>query len=194
MSEEPDEAEVDEEAAESAEAGEDAEGEVFGEDDEDGEDSGQAPKKGGKKKLVLIIAAAVVVLAGVGGGAAWYFGLLDSMLGGKSPTKKAVLELSAPVRHELPMIKADLKTGKCRSPLVRTVIVIEIEAKDVALIQAMQLRITDALTTYFRDKERHELVGKAGSDKFRYDATRILNNLIAPSRVHSLLFKEFIIQ
>jgi len=188
MSEEPADTEVDDTEVDAEDA------EEAGEDGEGAEGAGEAPKKGGKKKLILIIAAAVLILAGGGGGAAWYFGLLDSLLGGKAPSKKAVIELGAPVRHELPMIKADLKTGKCRSPLVRTVIVIEIDPKDVPLILAMQLRITDAILTYFRDKERHELVGKAGSDQFRYDATRIVNNLIAPSRIHSLIFKEFIVQ
>ena len=154
----------------------------------------EAPKGGGKKKLIAIIAAVVVILAGGGGGAAYYFGLLDSVLGKEALSKVAVIELGAPVRHELPMIKADLKTGQCRSALVRTVIVVELNSKDLARLEAMQFRVLDSISTYFRDLERQDLVGRKGSEKFRFDATRIINNLIAPARIHSLIFKEFLVQ
>jgi flagellar FliL protein len=163
-----------------------------GEDGEDGED-GDAPKKGGKKKLIMI-AAAVVVLLGGGGGAAYFLGMFDAMMGKHVPTKVAVIELGAAVRYELPMIKADLKTEKCRSALVRTVIVVEIDPEHLPRLENMQLRAMERISTYFRDLERQELVGRKGSDKFRFDATRILNNLIAPARIHSLIFKEFIVQ
>ena len=153
----------------------------------------EAPKGGGKKKLIAIIAAVVVLLGG-GGGAAYYFGLLDSLLGKEAGSKVAVIELGAPVRHELPMIKADLKTGQCRSALVRTVIVVELGSKDLKRLEDMQLRLLDSISTYFRDLERQDLVGRKGSEKFRFDATRIINNLIAPARIHSLIFKEFLVQ
>ncbi len=165
-----------------------------GEDGGEGEDGDEKAKKGGKGKLIAIIAAVLVLLLGGGGGAAWYFGLLDSALDKKGGSKVATLELGAPVRHELPMIKADLKTGRCRSALVRTVIVVEIGSKDVERLEAMQLRIIDGISTYLRDYERQDMVGKKGSDKFRLDATRIINNMIAPSRIEALIFKEFIVQ
>ena len=141
-----------------------------------------------------MIAAAVVVLLGGGGGAAYFLGMFDTMMGKHVPTKVAVIELGAAVRYELPMIKADLKTEKCRSALVRTVIVVEIDPEHLPRLENMQLRAMERISTYFRDLERQELVGRKGSDKFRFDATRILNNLIAPARTHSLIFKEFIVQ
>ena len=58
------------------------------------------------------------------------------------------------MRHELPMIKADLKTGQCRSALVRTVIVVELGSKDLKRLEDMQLRLLDSISTYFRDLER----------------------------------------
>ncbi|MBT3305788.1 MAG: flagellar basal body-associated FliL family protein [Alphaproteobacteria bacterium] len=164
-------------------------------DGENGDAEGDAaPKKGGKKKLIAIVVLAVLVLAGGGGGAAYYLGMLDSLLGIERASKVAVIELGAPVRFELPMIKADLKTDKCRSALVRTVIVLEIGSKDVERVEASKLRIMEAVSTYFRDVERQALVGRKGSDKFRYDTTRIINNLIAPARIHSMIFKEFVVQ
>ena len=170
---------------------EDAEDEEAEDEEEDGDGEAQ---KSGKGKLIAIIAVALVVLLGGGGGAAWYFGLFDSMLGKKGGSKIAIIELGVPVRHELPMIKADLKTGRCKSALVRTVIVVELGSKDLKRMEAMELRITDAISTYLRDYERQDMVGKKGSDKFRLDTTRIINNMIAPSRIQSLIFKEFIVQ
>ncbi len=182
--EEPEDAE--DEEAEDAEDG--------GEGEDDGEDGDGEAEKSGKGKLIAIIAAVLVLLLGGGGGAAWYFGLFDSASEKKGGSKVAVIDLGVPVRHELPMIKADLKTGRCKSALVRTVIVVEIGSKDLKRMEAMQLRITDAISTYLRDYERQDMVGKKGSDRFRLDTTRIINNMIAPSRIQSLIFKEFIVQ
>lgn len=180
----------DEKAEDEEDGGEDGEeGEDGGGEGEDGE-----AEKSGKGKLIAIVAVALVLLLGGGGGAAWYFGVFDSMLGKKEGSKVATIDLGVPVRHELPMIKADLKTGSCKSALVRTVIVVELGSKDLERMEAMQLRITDSISTYLRDYERQDMVGKKGSDKFRLDTTRIINNMIAPSRIQSLIFKEFIVQ
>ncbi len=175
---------------------EDAEDEEA-EDEEDGgegEDGGGEAEKSGKGKLIAIIAVALVLLLGGGGGAAWYFGAFDSLFEKKGGSKVAIIDLGVPVRHELPMIKADLKTGRCKSALLRTVIVVEMGSKDLKRMEAMQLRIIDAISTYLRDYERQDMVGRKGSDKFRLDTTQIINKMIAPSRIHSLIFKEFIVQ
>ena len=127
-------------------------------------------------------------------GAAYFLGVFDSLLGKKSSSKIATIDLGVPIRHELPMIKADLKTGKCRSPLLRTVIIVEIGSKDLPRLEAMQLRINDAVATYLRDFERQDMVGRKGSDRFRTATANIINNMIAPARIQGLLFKEFIIQ
>ncbi len=183
------------EGAKDKEADEEAEDEEdSAEDGGDGENGGGKAKKGGKGKLIAIIAAVLVLLLGGGGGAAWYFGVFDSVLEKKGGSRVATIDLGVPVRHELPMIKADLKTGRCKSALVRTVIVVEIGSKDLERMEAMQLRIIDAVSTYLRDYERQDMVGKKGSDRFRLDVTGIINNMIAPARIQSLIFKEFIVQ
>lgn len=191
MSEETPEEEIPE-----GEEPEDAEDEEA-EDEEDGgegEDGAGEAEKSGKRKLIAIIAAVLVLLLGGGGGAAWYFGLFDSGLEKKGGSKVATIDLGVPVRHQLPMIKADLKTGRCKSALVRTVIVVEMGSNDLKRMEAMQTRIIDAISTYLRDYERQDMVGRKGSEKFRLDTTRIINDMIAPSRIHSLIFKEFIVQ
>lgn len=172
---------------EDTEAGEDEAGE---EDDE--EDSGEG-KKGGKKKLIIIAAAVLVLILG-GAGGAYFAGLFDSGPGAKGPSLIAVIDLGEPVMHEFPQIKADLKTGKCRSPLLRTTFVILMRDKDLKRVQAMELRITEAVRGYLRDRERSELVGRKGEERLRFDTTQIINKLIAPSKIDGILFKEFVLQ
>lgn len=172
---------------EDTEAGEDEAGE---EDDE--EDSGEG-KKGGKKKLIIIAAAVLVLILG-GAGGAYFAGLFDSGPGAKGPSLIAVIDLGEPVMHEFPQIKADLKTGKCRSPLLRTTFVIQMRDKDLKRVQAMELRITESVRSYLRDRERSELVGRKGEERLRFDTTQIINKLIAPSKIDGILFKEFVLQ
>lgn len=150
-------------------------------------------KKGGKKKLIIIAAAVLVLILG-GGGGAYFAGLFDSQPGPKGPTRIAVINLGKPVMHEFPQIKADLKTGKCRSPLLRTTFVIQMRDKDLKRVQAMELRISDAVRSYLRDRERSELVGRKGEERLRFDTTQIINKLIAPSQIDAILFKEFVLQ
>ena len=163
-------------------------------DEEDDDESGEGKKdpKAGKRKMMAIIAAALVV---VGGGAGAYFaGLFDSLLGEGSGSKMASIELGAPVIHDLPRIKADLKTGRCRAPFLRTVVAVELGSNDLPRLQAFELRVVDAVRTYLRDQERQDMVGKQGTEKLRFDITNIINNLIAPARIHAVIFKEFLVQ
>ncbi|OHC73459.1 MAG: hypothetical protein A3B62_03265 [Rhodospirillales bacterium RIFCSPLOWO2_01_FULL_65_14] len=146
--------------------------------------------KGGKGKLIAIIAVAVVVVLGGGGTAAYFTGMFDFML----PKKPATIELAQPIAHQLPQIKADLRTDKCKSALLRTTIVIQLAAPDLPRLQASELRIIDSVRTYLRDQERQNLVGKQGTDKLRTDLTNIINGIIAPASIHSMLFKELVLQ
>lgn len=163
------------------------------EDTEAGEDDDGEDKKAAKKKLIIIAAAGLVLILG-GAGGAYFAGLFDFLLGAKGPSQIAVIDLGKPVMHEFPQIKADLKTGRCRSPLLRTTFVVQMRDKDLKRVQAMELRITDAVRSYLRDRERSDLVGRAGEEKLRFDTTQIINNLIAPAKIDGILFKEFVLQ
>jgi flagellar protein FliL len=162
--------------------------------DQPDDDKGAGDSKGGGKgKLIAIIAVAFLVIAG-GGAAAYFTGLLDPLLGRKTGSRVATIDLGTPVVHQLPQIKADLKTGKCSSPLIRTTIVIQLASTDLPRLQGSELRVIDSIRAYLRDQERQDMVGKAGTDKLRADLTNIINNVIVPARVESILFKEFVLQ
>lgn len=162
-------------------------------DQPDDEKGAGEDKGGGKGKLIAVIAIAVVVIAG-GGAAAYFTGLLDPLLGRKAGSKVATIDLGTPVTHQLPQIKADLKTGKCSAPLIRTTIVIQLASTDLPRLQTSELRVVDSIRAHLRDQEREQMVGKAGTDKLRVDLTNIINNVIMPARIQSILFKEFVLQ
>ncbi|MBI3113880.1 MAG: flagellar basal body-associated FliL family protein [Rhodospirillales bacterium] len=162
--------------------------------DQPDDEKGAGEDKGaGKGKLIAVIAIAVVVIAG-GGAAAYFTGLLDPLLGRKAGSKVATIDLGTPVTHQLPQIKADLKTGKCSAPLIRTTIVIQLASTDLPRLQTAELRVVDSIRAHLRDQEREQMVGKAGTDKLRVDLTNIINNVIMPARIQSILFKEFVLQ
>ena len=161
--------------------------------EEEAEEDSEEGKKGDKKKLIIIAATVLVLILG-GGGGAYFAGLFDSEPGAKEPTRIAVIDLGKPVMHEFPQIKADLKTGKCRSPLLRTTFVLQMRSKDLKRVQAMELKITEAVRSYLRDRERSELVGRKGEERLRFDTAQIINTLIAPAQIEGILFKEFVLQ
>ncbi|MEK9724606.1 MAG: hypothetical protein VW405_14140 [Rhodospirillaceae bacterium] len=68
----------------------------------------------------------LALLIVVGGGGAFMFGLFDSLLGTQREKTSAELELGVPVTVEFPQIKADLKTGRCRSPFLRATFAVQL--------------------------------------------------------------------
>ena len=162
--------------------------------EEKAEEDSEEGKKDGKKKLIIIAAAVLVLILGGISGGAYFAGLFDYSPGAKGPTRIAVIDLGESVMHEFPQIKADLKTGKCRSSLLRTTFILQMRSTDLKRVQAMELRITDAIRPYLRDRERSDLVGRKGEERMRFETTQIINDLIAPSKIQGILFKEFVLQ
>jgi len=164
------------------------------EDEAQGKKKTKKQRKAAQKKLILLGAGVLVVLLLIGGGVSYFMGWLNPLLGIQEQTKTAELELGNPVTHELPQIKADLKTSSCKSPFLRATVSVQLSEHDLERIQKVQDRIMDQLIVHLRDQERQDLVGKAGSDQLRFDIVNIINNVIKPARVHGIIFKEFVLQ
>jgi flagellar basal body-associated protein FliL len=151
-------------------------------------------KKAALKKLIIMGIGGLFVLLIVGGVTAFFMGWLNPLLGIEEEHKVAEVQLGSPVNHELPQIKADLKTSKCRSPFLRATISVQLSEHDVERLQETQDRVMDHIITHLRDQERQDLVGKAGSDQLRFDLVNIVNNVINPARIFGITFKEFVLQ
>jgi flagellar basal body-associated protein FliL len=153
------------------------------------------PKKArSKKQLMMIGGGGLLALLIVGGGGAYMMGWLDSLLGIEREKTRLEIDLGVPVRQPLPVIKADLKTGRCRSPFLRVEVVVQVNKNDVDLLIDNETAIVDRVRSHLREQERQDLVGKAGTDKLRFDLVNIINQVIAPARVHGILFKDFLLQ
>lgn len=164
-------------------------------EDDDGNDTKKEKKKpNSKKKMMVVGAIGLVAVLVVGGGGAFMLGLFDGLLGIEREKTKLEIDLGVPVRHSLPVIKADLKTGRCRAPFLRVEVALVLNKDDISLVEEKQTEILDAVRIHLRDQERQDLVGKAGSEKLRFDLVNIIDNVIKPSHVHGVLFKEFLLQ
>lgn len=161
---------------------------------EEGEDGEDVAKKKNPKKIIMLAAIGVVAFLLIGGITAYFTGLVHSVFGIEQEQKVALLQLGKPVNFELPQIKADLKTGECKTPFLRAQFNVQLSDEDVDRIEAGQDKLMEQIILHLRDQERQDLVGKAGSDKLRFDLVNIVNNIIAPSRIHGITFKEFVLQ
>ncbi|MBT6096235.1 MAG: hypothetical protein HOH04_15220 [Rhodospirillaceae bacterium] len=164
------------------------------ENTEGAEEEAPKKKKLSLKKMIILGVGGLFALLIVGGGIAYMMGWLDSMLGIEREKTKLEISLAAPVRHPLPLIKADLKTGRCRSPFLRVEVVVQVNEDDIDLLIDNETAIVDGVRTHLRDQERQDLVGKAGTNQLRFDLVNIVNKVIAPARVHGILFKDFLLQ
>ena len=158
----------------------------------EGKDAQAEKKDKGKKLIVMIAGVLVVILAG--GTTTYFLGYLDPILGTKPGKQLAELSLGSPTTHELPRFKADLKTGRCRAPSLRTVIVISLNSQHLLALQESETKVLDQVQMHLRNQERQDLVGKAGTDNLRFDIANIINNIIAPAQISTVLFKEFLLK
>lgn len=157
------------------------------------------PKKGKKKKksktmLLIPILGGVLVFLVVGGGLSYYMGWIHAVMGWQRPQHYAQLEIGKPVFHPMPEIRTDLKTVECRAPFMRAVIHVQLMPEDVSRLQDAEMQVMDAILTHLRDQERQNVVGKEGSERLRYELVQIIQNIIQPARVHTILFKELVVQ
>lgn len=149
-------------------------------------------KSGGKGKLIIIIAVALVVVLG-GAGAGLYF---TGIIGGTAdtdPQQEAEMQLGAPVFQEYEEMAVDLRTGECRAPFLRFVMVVQIGEADKGQLSTYDLRIRDKVVNHIRSYERQDLVGEEGANRIRTDLVAVINNVIHPAQVHAVLFKQFVL-
>jgi len=161
---------------------------------EEGSEEEKPKKKLDKKKLIIFAVTGLLGLIIIGGGLAYFMGWLNPLLGIEEEHKVAEVQLGAPVTFDLPQIKADLRTAACRSPFLRVKISVQLSEHDLGRLEEAQDKVMDQIITHLRDQERQDLVGKAGSDRLRFDLVSIINNVINPSRIHGIIFKEFVLQ
>ncbi len=193
MAEDTDAEKGEKETEEAAEEEAEEEGEE-GEEEEDEEDAAPARGKAGMKKLIATASGFFLLVVLVGGPAAYFLGFFDPFFGEEDKKTVASIMLDRPVIHEFPVLKADMKTGKCKSPLLKTKLAVQLGGANLKRLQSLELRIMDQVTQYLRDLERHQMEGKKGAEMLRTDITRMINTLMAPSKIHAVMFKEFILQ
>jgi len=156
------------------------------EENGEGEESG---KSGSSKKKLLIFGATGIALAAIAGIVAFLF------IGGGEEDKKAMIELPGPsVYVEMPSFIADLKTGRCRSPVLKLALSLEIADNDQDRLKEIEPQLLDAIRMRFRDQQRQDLMGKAGAEQLRSDIHTVAANMMAPSEIRGVLFKEFLLQ
>ena len=164
------------------------------------DDNGEKTKKGkGRKKLstgklLLGLILGILIFFGGGGGLAWYMGWVHALVGWEKPQHRAELLIGEPVFHPLPEIRTDLKTGECRAPFLRATIHVQLMPEDVARLETTEMQVMDAILTHLREQERQHVVGKEGSERLRFELVQIIQNIIRPAKVHTILFKDLIVQ
>lgn len=155
---------------------------------------GKGKKKLSAGKLLIGLILGLLIFFGGGGGLAWYMGWIHALMGWEKPQTRAELTIGEPVFHPLPEIRTDLKTGECRSPFLRATIHVQLMPEDVSRLQDTEMQVMDAILTHLRGQERQHVVGKEGSERLRFELVQIIQNIIRPAKVHTILFKELIVQ
>ena len=150
--------------------------------------------KSSKAKKIVLIAAGALIFVGATGVFSFYMGWIHAIMGWEQPQTVAQLELGEPILYPFPEIRTDLKTGLCKAPFMRAVIHIQLFPDDLKQLQKQEAQFHDAILTHLREQERQHVVGKEGSERLRFELVQIINNQIQPAKIHTIYFKELIVQ
>ncbi|MDX1974883.1 MAG: flagellar basal body-associated FliL family protein [Rickettsiales bacterium] len=175
-----------EETEEKEEKTEQAEG-TDGEGGEEG--SEQAPKKS-KKKLIIFGAIGLVILLAAGGGAYYFLGM------GKH-AEEAQIAKSAEKRvyYNMPEFLVNLNSGGKQASFLKITVVLELASQqDVLTVEANLPRLFDTLNTYLRELRAADLAGSAGIQRLREELMMRSNQVLAPTKINDILFKQIVVQ
>lgn len=150
-------------------------------------------KSGKGKKIALIAGGALLFLSGTGV-LSFYMGWVHAIMGWEQPQTVAQLELGEPILHPFPEIRTDLKTGNCKAPFMRALIHVQLFPDDLDRLQKLEAQVHDAILTHLREQERQHVVGKEGSERLRFELVQVINNQIQPAKIHTVYFKELVVQ
>lgn len=166
----------------------------MGETDDGKRKKAKAAKgKSQSTKIILIIVGVTLLIVAILGGT-YATGILHSAMGWQQPQRIAEIALGKPVFHSLPEIRTDLKTNECRAPFLRAVVDVQLAPEDIGRLEDAQPQVMDAILTHLRGQERQGLVGKDGSERLRFELVQIIENIIKPAKVHTVLFKDLVVQ
>jgi|GEM_PF-1578489 len=160
------------------------------EENDDGE-AEDGEKKINKKKLFIILAAAALLL-GASGVAAFFF-----FSGGGEKKDKKEEEKVEQIPFEyvtLDTITVDLLGNSRRTNYIKLQIIVEIASPYKNRLEEKMPVILDAMKSYLRDKSKKDLAGSEGTEELRGDLFLIIDNIMKPMKIKSILFKDIIVQ
>ncbi len=143
-----------------------------------------------RAKLIVISTVALVV---IGGGLGLYF---SGALTPPDPSRVVMSLPGAPVLQALPLMSVDLKPSpNRRRPFIRVVLEVELQGPGAqAAFVARETKVLDAIQTHLRTLTVEDLAGKAGTERLRRDLITIVQRIIRPERVITVLYKEILIR
>lgn len=174
----------------------------------DTEEEAEAPEGRSGKKMGLIIIIIVVLLGG-GVGGAYFFGLLDGLLGkgehaeeqGEEGEPAEVDEQGNPVQakityHTLPQFLINLSSASNQTSFIKITVVLKLPSEaDAAVVIEREVELQNEFNTYLRDLRASDLAGSAGMYRLQEELLARANRIIAPdARVDKILFTEILIQ
>ena len=171
----------------------DAEGAPESDNDEEGE--GGAPKKFNKIKLFIILGGVIFFLFLIGL-SLFFFGILDPYLGLDEEDivqEEAVVQGQVFYKLQDMTINLNEEGKKSRFMKVGLTLVL-IDELDVPLVEALQPRIEDYITTYLRELKPEELSGSANFYRMRENLLLRVRAAVAPVQVTNVLFNSVLVQ
>ena len=175
----------------------DAEGAPESDDAEEGEEGeGGASKNFNKIKLFILLGGVIFFLFLIGL-SLFFFGILDPYLGldEEDIVQEEAVIVQGQVFYKLQDMTINLNEEGKKSRFMKVgLTLVLIDELDVPLVEALQPRIEDYITTYLRELKPEELSGSANFYRMRENLLLRVRAAVAPVQVTNVLFNSMLVQ
>lgn len=153
----------------------------------------QPKKRFSGKQLVLFIVLPAVLALGLVGAGAWFFGLLDPILGHSTEAKP---EPPKPVVfHDLPDMLVNIQGGGRQQSYLKLKVSLELDdPAAIPKLDQLMPRIIDNFQVYLRELRPEDLTGSSGMYRLKEELLFRINAAVQPVKIKDVLFKEMLVQ
>ncbi len=144
----------------------------------------------GRLRFAVIGAAILLILGGAG---AYFFGLLDDLLGIEE--ESGIYQPIDVIFYDLPEMIVNLVSNSKKPAYLKIHLSLELnENEDIVTLERLLPRVIDHFQVFLRELRVDDLNGSAGIYRIKEELLRRVSVAVYPVEIRDVLFKEMLIQ
>lgn len=160
---------------------------------------GSAKKDKGILKIAIFAGVSLFLISGSVGGTLFFTGFFSHKATPEEiaaeKNKPVAIDLSKIAFYAMPEMLVNLTRQGKKASFLRMVVKLELtNGEEVKTLDALKPRIIDQFQAYLRELRVEDVEGSSGLQRLREELLKRVNQVVAPIKVHDILFETLLVQ